>query len=156
MNFNLTMIGQMISFGIFIYLTMRFVWPPIVAAMDERQKTIADGLGAADQAERDLELAKEKAKKDLREAKNQAAEIIEQAKKRSDQMVDEAKDQAREEGDRIITAAKAEVEQEVNRAKEQLRSQVAQLSIVGAEKILETSVDQNAHSAMLDKLAAEL
>lgn len=156
MNFNLTMIGQMISFGVFIYLTMRFVWPPIVAAMDARQKTIADGLGAADQAERDLELAKEKAKKELREAKNQAAEIIEQARKRGDQMVDEAKNQARDEGERIITAAKAEVEQEVNRAKEKLRSRVAQLSLIGAEKILGASVDQNAHSVMLDKLAAEL
>ncbi len=156
MNFNLTMIGQMISFGIFIYLTMRFVWPPIVAAMEERQKTIADGLSAADRAGKDLELAQEKATQNLREAKNQAADIIEQAKKRSDQMVDEAKDQAREEGERIVTAAKAEIEQEVNRAKEQLRGQVAQLSIVGAEKILQASVDQGAHSAMLDKLAAEL
>ncbi len=156
MNFNLTMIGQMISFAVFIYLTMRFVWPPIVAAMEERQKTIADGLSAADRAGKDLELAQEKATQNLREAKNQAADIIEQAKKRSDQMVDEAKDQAREEGERIVTAAKAEIEQEVNRAKEQLRGQVAQLSIVGAEKILQASVDQGAHSAMLDKLAAEL
>ncbi len=146
----------MISFAVFIYLTMRFVWPPIVAAMEERQKTIADGLSAADRAGKDLELAQEKATQNLREAKNQAADIIEQAKKRSDQMVDEAKDQAREEGERIVTAAKAEIEQEVNRAKEQLRGQVAQLSIVGAEKILQASVDQNAHSAMLDKLAAEL
>lgn len=156
MNFNLTMIGQMISFAVFIYLTMRYVWPPIVAAMDERQKTIAEGLSAADRAERDLELAQEKAKQNLREAKEQAAEIIDQAKKRSDQMIDEAKGQARVEGERIIAAAKAEVEQEVNRAKEQLRSQVAQLSIIGAEKILEAQVDQNAHSDMLNKLAAEL
>jgi F-type H+-transporting ATPase subunit b len=155
-NFNLTMIGQMISFAVFIYLTMRFVWPPIVAAMDEREKTIADGLGAADRAQKDLELAQDEVGKKLREAKGEAAEIIELAKKRGEQMVDEAKGQAREEGDRILTAAKAEIEQEANRAKEELRGQVAHLSVVGAEKILQATVDQGAHSDMLDKLAAEL
>lgn len=156
MNFNLTMIGQMISFGIFIYLTMRFVWPPIVAAMDARQKAIADGLGAADRAQKDLELAQEKSRQLLREAREQAGEIIELAKKRSDQMVEESKEQARAEGDRILAAATAEIEQEFNRAREQLRGQVAELSVIGAEKILGASVDQKAHAAMLDKLAAEL
>ncbi|MCP8900484.1 F0F1 ATP synthase subunit B [Gilvimarinus xylanilyticus] len=156
MNLNLTIIGQSITFIVFVLICMKYVWPHITAAMTERQKKIADGLAAADRASKDLELAQEKAKHELRDAKTEAASILESANKRATQIVEEAKEQAREEGDRIIAAAQAEVEQEVNRAKEQLRSQVATLAFAGAEQVLESSVDQSAHQNMIDKLAASL
>lgn len=156
MNINLTMIGQAIAFFLFVVFCMKYVWPPVMEALKERQKKIADGLDAADRASRDLDLAQEKAKQELREAKLQAAELIEQANKRSAQIVDEAKEQAREEGERLIVAAKAEIEQESNRAREALRAEVAAIAVAGAEKILQTSIDSNAHSDLLNKLAAEL
>lgn len=156
MNINWTLVGQMIFFVIFVLFCMKFVWPPITNAMAERAKKIADGLAAADRADKDLELAKEKASADLKEAKAQAAEIIEQAKKRADQMVEEAKDKAKEEADRVLASAEAEVEQQVAQAKEALRTQVAVLAISGAEKILETSVDASLHGDILDKLATQL
>ena len=156
MNLNYTLFGQMIFFIVFVLFCMKFVWPPITAAMADRAKKIADGLAAADKADKDLELAKEKAASDMKDAKAQAAEIIEQAKKRGDQMVDEAKEKAQEEAERIRAAAEAEVEQQVSQAKEALRAQVATLAVSGAEKILESSVDASNHSDMLDKLAAQL
>jgi len=155
-NINLTLFGQMVTFAIFVWFCMKFVWPPIEAAMAERQKKIADGLEAADRAGRDLELAKEKAAEQLREAKAQAATIIEQANKRAGQIVEEAKTQAREEGDRLKAAAQTEIEQEANRAREKLRMDVARLAVAGAEKVLQKSVDANAHVDMLVDLAAEL
>ena len=156
MNFNATLPGQMIAFAIFVWFCMKYVWPPLIAAMKDRQKRIADGLQDADTAAKDLELAQEKAAEILREAKLQAAGLIEQANKRAAQLVDEAKDQARLEGDRLKQAAEGEIEQEVNRAKESLRTQVAGLAVIGAEKILGATVDQNAHNKMLDQLASEL
>ncbi len=156
MNINLTLIGQMIFFALFVMFCMRFVWPPIINAMKARAEKIADGLEAADRASKDLELAKEKAVSQLHEAKEQAASIIDAANKRANQIVDEAKDQAREEGERLKAAAQAEIEQEMNRAKEQLRGQVAALAIAGAEKVLEASIDENAHKELVEKLAAGL
>ena len=156
MNINATLIGQAIAFAIFVWFCMKFVWPPLIAAMREREEKIAGGLQQADQAEKDLELAKEKAMETLREAKAHAAELIEQANKRASQLVEEAKEQARAEGDRLKAAAQSEVEQEVSRAKEALRAQVSVLSVAGAEKILGSSVDASAHSKMLDDLASEL
>ena len=156
MNINLTIIGQAIAFALFVMFCMKYVWPPITDALAERKKKIAEGLDAAERAQRDLQLAQEKAVENLREGKEQAAAIIEQANKRANQLVDEAKEQARLEAERIKAAAQAEIEQEVNRAKESLRSQVAVLAVLGAEKILETSVDQAAHAKLVDKLAAEL
>ncbi len=156
MNINATIIGQMLTFVVFVWFCMKFIWPPLISVLAERTKKIADGLSAADRAERDLELAQEKAMDQLKEAKQQAAEIIDQAHKRSSQLVDEAKDQAREEGDRLLKAAQAEIEQEFNRAREELRSQVAKIAVAGAEKVLGSSVDAKAHSALLNKLAAEL
>lgn len=156
MDINATIIGQSIAFAVFVFFCLKFVWPPLINAMRERSEKIAQGLQAADQAEQDLELAKEKAADTLREAKQQAAALIEQANKRANQLVEEAKDQARAEGERLKAAAQAEVEQELNRAKESLRAQVSVLSIAGAEKILGTAVDQNAHNAMLEQLASEL
>lgn len=156
MNINLTIIGQSITFLVFVLICMKYIWPYIIAAMQERQKKIADGLAAADRASKDLELAQEKATKTLRDAKVEAAAILESANKRAAQIVEEAKEQARIEGDRIKAAAQAEIEQEVNRAKEQLRSQVSVLAFAGAERVLESSVDQAVHKEMIDKLAASL
>lgn len=156
MNINLTIIGQAIAFAIFVVFCMKYVWPPITTAMAERKKKIAEGLDAADRAERDLKLAQEKAADNLREGKEQAAAIIEQANKRANLIIEEAKEKAREEAARVKAAADAELIQEVNRAKEALRAQVGVLALAGAEKILEASVDQKAHAKLVEKLAAEL
>jgi F-type H+-transporting ATPase subunit b len=155
-NINLTIIGQSIAFIAFVWFCMKYVWPVIVTAMEEREKKIADGLAAAERASHDLELAQEKAVQRLAEAKTEAAGIIEAANKRANQIVEEAKNAAREEADRVKAAAQAEIEQEVNRAKEVLRGQVAALAVEGAEKILQSSVDAKAHNEMLEKLASGL
>lgn len=156
MSFNLTFIGQMIAFVIFVVLTMRFIWRPITDAMAEREKRIADGLDAASRAERDLELAREHAAHQLGEAKEQAAQLIEQANRRGQQIVEEAKERARVEGERLKAAAQAEIEQEINRARENLRADVASLALEGAEKVLESSLDAARHQQLLDKLTARL
>jgi F-type H+-transporting ATPase subunit b len=155
-NINATLIGQIIAFAVFVWFCMKFVWPPLISSMEERAKKIADGLDAANRAERDLKLAQEKAGSQLREAKEQAAQIIEQANKRATQIIDEAKESARSEGDRLKVAAQAEIDQEVNRAKETLRTQVSTLAVAGASKILETSIDLEKHDALLNQLAQEL
>ena len=156
MNINLTIIGQIIAFFFFVVFCMKYVWPPITAALEERKQKIAEGLDAADRAERDLRAAQEKAEADLQEGKEQSAAIIEQANKRASQIIDEAKEAATAEAFRIKVAADADIEQEINRAKEDLRSQVAVLAIAGAEKILEAEVDKAAHAKLVDNLAAEL
>ena len=156
MNINLTLLGQLISFVIFVWFCRKYIWPPVIEAMQERQKQIADGLSAADRAGHDLQLAQEKASERLREAKTEASGIIDQANRRASQIVDEAKDHARVEGDRIKEAAQAEIEQEYNRTREALRSRVGELAVAGAEKILQSTVDQSVQNQMLDKLAAEL
>ncbi|MDM3870789.1 F0F1 ATP synthase subunit B [Porticoccus sp. W117] len=156
MNINLTLFGQMAVFAIFVWFCMKTVWPAIINALEERKKKIEEGLEAADRASRDLELAQNKAADQMKEAKQEAAGIIEQANKRANQIVDEAKEQAIAEGNRLKAAAQAEIDQEMNRAKEELRSKVAALAVQGAEKILETQIDENANRDMLDKLAAQL
>jgi F-type H+-transporting ATPase subunit b len=155
-NINLTLIGQMVFFALFVLFCMKYVWPPILAAMQERAEKIADGLAAADRASHDLELAQEKAVERLKEAKVEAAGIIDAANKRGNQIVEEAKELAVTEGQRLKEAAQSEIEQEVNRAREQLRSQVAVLAVAGAEKILGAEIDQSRHTELVDKLAAEL
>mgnify|MGYP001828292905 CR=1 FL=1 len=156
MNINLTLIGQMIAFVCFVVFCMKYVWPPILAAMAEREKKIADGLAAADRANHDLELAQAKAVERMKEAKDEAGGIIDAANKRANQIVEEAKDTATVEAERVKASAQAEIEQEKNRAREQLRDQVATLSIAGAEKILGAEVDREAHAEMVEKLASEL
>jgi F-type H+-transporting ATPase subunit b len=146
----------MIFFAGFVLFCMKYIWPPIMGAMTEREKKIADGLAAAERASKDLELAQKKAGQSLTEAKAQAAELIDQANKRSSQIIDEAKLTARQEGVRLITAAKAEIEQEKNHVIEALRKEVALVAIAGAEKILGSTIDASMHSEMLDKLAAEI
>jgi len=155
-NINLTLFGQMVTFAFFVWFCMKFVWPVIIGAMEERQQKIADGLDAADRAMRDLEAAKSEATDQMKEAKQEAAGIVDQANKRANQIVDEAKVLAVAEGDRLKVAAEAEIEQEINRAKEELRSKVAGLAIAGAEKILEASIDDKANRALVDKLATQL
>jgi F-type H+-transporting ATPase subunit b len=155
-NINLTLIGQMIAFVCFVMFCMKYVWPPILAAMAEREKKIAEGLAAADRASHQLEAAQEKAVERLKEAKHEAAGIIDAANKRGIQLVEEAKVAAIVEADRVKSAAQAEIEQQSNRAREQLRGQVAALALAGAEKVLGAAIDQKAHSELVDKLAAEL
>ncbi|HKM36772.1 MAG TPA: F0F1 ATP synthase subunit B [Thiopseudomonas sp.] len=156
MNINLTLIGQLISFAIFVWFCMKFVWPPITNAMDARQKKIAEGLDAAGRAERDLKLAQEKATEMLRDTKKTAAEMLEKANKTASEIVEEAKQQARAEGERLIANAKTEIDLEVNRVKEDLRAQVSVLAVAGAEKILGSSVDASAHNQLVEQLAAQL
>lgn len=156
MNINLTLIGQLIAFAIFVWFCMKYVWPPLITAMRDRQAQIAEGLDAANRAAHDLEVAQKKATEQLNESKEKAAEIIEQANKRAITIIDDAKETAKQEGERIVTAAQAEVQQEVNRAKEELRKQVSTLVVLGAGQILQKTVDANAHDELLQKLADEL
>jgi F-type H+-transporting ATPase subunit b len=156
MNINLTMFAQALTFAILIWFTVKFVWPPLLSAMELRQKTIADGLADAERAKHDLELASKRSADILREAKEKAAEIVANGDKRASEIVEQAKNQAKVEGDRIVAGAKAEVDQEVFRAKEQLRTQVSAIALAGAGKILGREIDAKAHNDLLDKLAAEL
>ena len=156
MNINLTLVAQTVAFGIFIWFCAKFVWPPLLRAIEARQKQIADGLAAAERGKQDLELAAKRAEDVVREARQRAQDILSQADKRAAELVDEAKNQAKAEGDRIIAGAKAEIDQEVFRAKESLRSQVAVLAVQGAEKILRREVDAKAHADLLSAVTAEL
>lgn len=156
MNINATLIGQAIIFAIFVIFTMKFVWTPLAAALAERQKKIAEGLNAADKAQRDLASAHAQVAEELKLAKQQAAAVIEQANKRANQLVEEARAQAQVEADRVKAAGFAEVEQERAAARDVLRTQVATLAVAGAEKILQAEVNAEKHAAMLDKLASEL
>jgi F-type H+-transporting ATPase subunit b len=156
MDMNLTLLGQSVAFLVFVWTCYKWVWPPLMTAMRERQTTIANGLQAAERAERDLDNAQHRATEALNAAKDEARQIIEQARNRAAQMIEDAKEDARREGERQKEAALAEVDQEINRAREELRSQVAALAIAGAERVLESTVDQERHRELLDRLAAEL
>ena len=155
MNINLTLIGQLIAFVAFVAFCMRFVWPPIVSAMAERQQKIADGLAAADRASHDLELAQKLATEEMADAKREAAVIIDAANKRAAALIDEAKVAAVAEADRVKAAAAAEVEQERARAQEQLMSQVSSLALAGAEKVLGSEIDAAKHAELLKSLTAD-
>ena len=156
MNINLTLIAQAVSFAILIWFTVKFVWPPLLTAIETRQKEIADGLAAGERGRDELEQAAKRSTDVVNEARQRASEIIAQAEKRAATLIEEAKGSAKVEGDRIVASAKAEVEQEVNRAKEGLRSQVATLAIAGAEKILRKEIDAKAHEDILNAIAKEL
>ncbi|MEJ2042729.1 MAG: F0F1 ATP synthase subunit B [Reinekea sp.] len=156
MNFNATFIGQIVVFAIFVVLCAKYVWPPIMAAMQERQKKIAEGLDAASRAEKDLEIAQNDAAKKIREAKEHAAELIDNANRRAAQIVDEAKVEAEARAKSIVAAAQSDVDKELNLAREELRTKVAELTLAGAEKILQKEIDQSKHSELLDNLAAQL
>ncbi|RKZ97407.1 MAG: F0F1 ATP synthase subunit B [Gammaproteobacteria bacterium] len=156
MNLNATIIGQMIAFALFVAFCMKYVWPPIMAALEDRKKKIADGLAAAERGRHEQELAEKRAQQVIHEAKEQANEIISQAQRRGNEIVDESKDNARVEGDRILVSAKAEIEQEANRAKDELRSQVGSIAIAGAAKILDREIDKQAHTNLLDELVSQI
>jgi len=156
MNLNLTLVAQAITFAAFIWFTVKFVWPHMLRAIETRQKTIADGLAAAEQGRRSLETSTRQAEDEMKKARERAADILSQAEKRAAQMVETAKNTAREEGNREKAAAKAEIAQEVTRAREQLRERVATLAVAGAEKILRREVDAKAHSDLLDSIKKQL
>lgn len=156
MNINATLLGQAIAFAIFVWFCMKYVWPPLMKAIEERQKIIADGLSAAERAEKDLNLAKANASDRMKEAKRAATEVIEQANKRKSQIVDEAKGEALAERQKILAQAAAEIEALRVRARDDLRKQVATLAVAGAEKILERAIDKDAHKDILDNITAQL
>ncbi|SFK02935.1 F0F1 ATP synthase subunit B [Methylophaga sulfidovorans] len=156
MNINATLIGQAIAFLLFIGFCMKYVWPPIMQALDERKKKIADGLAAAERGRHEQELAEKRAQQVIHEAKEQANEIVAQATKRGNQIVDESKDNARVEGERILTAAKAEIDQEANRARDELKLQVGSIALAGASKIVGREIDEKAHTDLLDELVSQI
>ncbi len=156
MNLNLTLIAQAITFTVFIWVTVKFIWPYMLRAIEARQKTIADGLAAAEQGRRSLETSTRQADEAVAQARGRAAEILAQAEKRAVQLVDEARGAAKEEGNREKAAAKAEIEQEVTRAREQLRDHVASLAVAGAEKILRREIDAKAHADLLESIKRQL
>jgi F-type H+-transporting ATPase subunit b len=156
MNINLTLITQGVAFFLFIWFTVKFVWPPLLRAIEARQKVIAEGLAAAEKGKQSLEVSARQAEAELRAARERAADIIAQAEKRAVQMIDEARNAARDEGGREKAAAKAEIDQEVSRARETLRDQVAKLAVAGAEKILRREVNPQAHAELLTQLKREI
>jgi F-type H+-transporting ATPase subunit b len=156
MNINFTLIAQAIAFSTLIWFTVKFVWPPLLNAIEKRQKEIADGLAAAHEGKMSLELAAKKNEETLSEVKQKSTEIIGQAEKRASEIVEEARNNAKSEAERILVGAKAEIAQEVNRAKESLRAQVSVLAVTGAEKILAKEIDKTTHADMLSRLAEEL
>lgn len=156
MHINVTLIVQMLVFACFVLFTMRFVWPPLVKAMEERQEKIADGLSAAERGRKELELAQYRVKDDLKQAKLQASEIIDKATKRASLLIEEAKQDAKLEVSNMLKFGHEQLQQEINHAKDSLRKQVAQLAVAGAEKILKREIDEPANSVMLDNLIEEI
>jgi F-type H+-transporting ATPase subunit b len=156
MNFNATLIGQSITFLVFVWFCMKFIWPPIMNALAERKAKIAEGLAAADRGKHEQELAKKRATETLHEAKQQAAEIIHRAEKRAADIVEEAKNDAVEEGNRVKAAAQAEIAQEVNRARETLRGQVVEIATAGAARILKRELDASANDELIKDLVTRI
>ena len=156
MNLNLTLFAQAATFALFIWFTVKFVWPPLLRAIETRQKQIADGLAEAERGRSSLADAQKQTEAILRDARSRAQEIMAVAEKSAAQRVEESKVQAKTEGERIVAAAHAQIQQEVQSAKQQLREQVAELAVAGAEKILKREVDARAHADMLNQLKAQL
>jgi len=155
-NINATLLGQMIAFAMFVWFCMKYVWPPLIKAIEDRQAKIADGLAAAERGKQDLSNAKEESDKLIAAARNEAAEIVNKANKRASLIIEDSKDGARAEAEKIMVANQAEIEQEVARAKESLRLELADLVIAGTSKVLERAVEKKDHEAALDKLIADL
>ena len=156
MNITVTLLAQMIAFGLLIWFVNKVMWGPLSGIMEARQKRIADGLAAAEKGKHEEVLAKKKALEVIKEAKDQAADIVAQSQKRASEIVEEAKVSARTEGERIVTAANADIEREINQAREALRAQVAGIAVAGAEKVLKREIDAKSHDALLNDLAAEI
>jgi len=156
MNFNATLIGQSITFIVFVWFCMKYIWPPLMAALEERNARISEGLAAAERGQKDLEEAQSKVSDRLNDAKQQAQEIINQAQKRANEIVDEAKDIARDEAEKIKIVASSDIDQQVNSAREQLRKEVSGIALAGVEQILKREVDADAHGTVLDELVAQI
>lgn len=156
MNINATLILQSITMMIFVWFCMKFIWPPIIQAIDERREKIADGLAASDRAEKALETANVEAEQQIAEARTRAGQIVDQASQRQSQILDQAREEATAERHRQVAAAEADIAQAANQAKEELRAAAASLAVLGASKILEKEIDEQAHRELIDKLIAEL
>src|SRR6478735_4856043 len=156
MEIGMTLLGQALSFALLIWFTVKFIWPPLVGAIEERQQRIAEGLAAADRSQKDLAQAQDKVNEELKKARTQANEITDQAHARANQIVDQAKNDAIAEAGRQKALADSEISAAANRAKEDLRKQVSALAVSGAEKLLKREIDASAHKALIDDLAAQL
>ena len=156
MNINATLILQSLAMLIFVWFCMKFLWPPLLKAMDERRERIAEGLAASDRAEKELEAAKVKVDEQINKARDKAGEIVDQASQRQTQIVDQAREEATAERKRQAAAAEADIAQAANQAREELRSSVASLAVLGASRILEKEVDPDTHRQLLDELIAEI
>jgi F-type H+-transporting ATPase subunit b len=155
-NINLTLVTQMVVFGIVIWVVMKFIWPVILGAMDEREKKIAAGLAAADQGQKDLSEAKSRAEDVIKEARTRALAIESQARTQANQIIEEARKAASLEGEKALSAAKSQIELESNRARDNLRGQVVSLAVAGARRVLEKEIDAKTHGELLDQIAAKL
>ncbi|HXS26717.1 MAG TPA: F0F1 ATP synthase subunit B [Steroidobacteraceae bacterium] len=156
MNFNLTLVIQMVVFALFVWFVMRWVWPHIMGAVEDRTRKIAMGLAAAEKGQTQLVEAEQRSEAVLREARDRAREIVDQAQRRANEMVEQAKSAAAAEGQRLVVAAQHQIELEATRVRESLRRDVAQLAVETASKLLEREIDARAHADLLDKLAAQL
>ncbi len=156
MSINATLIGQMITFTLLVWFTMKYVWPPLIEALEERKKKIAEGLAAAEKGQEDIKLAEKKAAKYLKEAKEESANIIAIAQKRANEVVEESKQNAKLEGEKMIESAKAQIEQEMQQAKESLRKEVSSLALKAAEQILQEEVDKAKHKDLISKVSDQL
>jgi F-type H+-transporting ATPase subunit b len=156
MNINLTLFGQTVTFIVFVWFCLKFIWPHIMKAMEDRKTQIAEGLAAGERGRHEQELAEQRAVEVIREAKDQAKEILALAHKRGDEIVEDAKGDGRAEGERMLRAAEAEMEQQINQARERLRNDVVELALQGAQQVLGSEVDEKAHTEQLNRLAAQL
>jgi F-type H+-transporting ATPase subunit b len=156
MNINLTLFGQMVSFAVFVWFTMQFIWPPMIKALEERRNQIAEGLAQAERGQHAQEIAQKHARDTLHKTKVQTAEMISLAQKRATDIVEEAKGEAHAEGARILTTARADIEREKNRMKDQLQEQISQLALAIAEKILQREIDPAGHQDLLDTVVKQI
>ncbi len=156
MSINATLIGQMITFALLVWFTMKYIWPPLFGSLEERKKKIADGLAAAEKGHEEMHLAEKKAKGVLKTAKEQSSELVNLAQKRANEIVEASKDTAKKEGERLILAAKAQIEQDKQQAKEGLRKEVAALALRAAEQILSAEIDKTKHQDILSKVSNQL
>ena len=156
MSINATLIGQMITFALLVWFTMKYIWPPLFDSLEERKKKIADGLAAAEKGQEAMHLAEKKAKGVLKEAKEQSSEIVNLAQKRANELVEASKDTAKKEGERLLLVAKAQIEQEKQQAKESLRKEVSALALQAAEQILSAEIDKTKHQDLLSKISNQL
>lgn len=156
MNINLTLIGQTITFIVFVWFCMKFIWPPLMGVLEKRRQTIADGLAAGEKGRHELELAEKRAVDIVKKAKHDATDVIAAADRRAAEIADQAKDTAATEAKRIVEAARAEIDQELNRVREQLRESVSKLAVAGASRILEKEVDAKTHAQLLESVVRQL